>query len=176
VFNGAGPDLRAENDGVAAAARLTWRASTAAPLVLGAAWSRSELNFPTPQATATRAGNAFAAQAELGGFRRGIWILAEASTGDNLVTRERFVGAHVIGSYFVPRPGQRAEGWEPVARVSYGDPDRSVTGDEGLLWTTGVNLYFAGRNRLMLNWESYVPRGDDFATQHAARAQANLHF
>jgi hypothetical protein len=44
-----------------------------------------------------------------------------------------------------------------VARVSWGDPDGAVEGDEGVLLTPGFNVYFAGRNRLMLNWDVFVP-------------------
>jgi hypothetical protein len=174
VFNGAGPDQRDENDGYSAAGRVTWHAS--APIVLGAAWSRRELNWPTSVSPESRSGTAFAVDAELGTFRRGLWVVAELATGDNLGTLERFVGAQAIASYFVATGGTRVEGWEPVVRVSWGDPDRSMAGDEGLLLTPGWNLYFAGRNRLMLNWDVFMPRGDGFETQHAARAQVNLHF
>jgi hypothetical protein len=176
VFNGGGPDQRDENDGYSAAGRVTWRAEGVMPVVLGAAWSRRELNWPTPVSPETRSGDAFAVDAELGTFRRGMWVVAELATGDNLGTLERFVGAQAIASYFVATGGARIEGWEPVGRVSWGDPDRGVAGDEGLLLTPGMNLYFAGRNRLMLNWDVYMPRGDGFDTQHAARAQVNLHF
>jgi hypothetical protein len=176
VFNGVGPDRRAENDGVAAAARLTWRAPVATPLQFGAAWSRSELNHPTAQDTARVAGNAFAVQAELGGFRRGLWLLAEASTGENLAAGERFVGAHAVAAYFHATNSGRVQGVEPAGRISYGDPDRTVAGDDALLLTPGFNLYFPGGNRLMLNWDVFLPRGADFGTQHAARAQVNLQF
>lgn len=176
VFNGTGPDMRDENDGLSAAARVTYRVDAGAPVVLGAAWSRRELNWPLPASPDTRAGNAFALDAEIGGFRRGLWVLAEGTLGDNLVTQERFAGAHVIASYFVGTGGTRIEGWEPVGRVSWGDPDRSVAGDEGMLLTPGINVYFAGRNRFMVNWDVFVPSGDAFSTQHAARAQFNLQF
>lgn len=175
-FNGTGPDLRDENDGKSAAARVSWQTSVGAPLTVGAAWSRRELNWPEPTSAETRAGSAFALDAELGGFRRGLWVLAEAATGDNLATRERFAGAQAIATYFIRTDGARIEGWEPAARVSWGDPDRSISGDEGVLLTPGLNLYFAGRNRLMLNWDVFVPQGEQYATQHAARAQVNLSF
>jgi hypothetical protein len=176
VFNGTGPDMRDENDALSAAARVTWRFDAMTPVVVGAAWSRRELNWPSPSATETRAGNAFAVDAEIGGFRRGLWILAEATTGDNLATQERFTGAHLIASYFVGTGGGRIEGLEPAGRVSWGDPDDTIAGDEGLLLTPGLNIYFAGRNRVMLNWDVFVPNGDAFSTQHAARAQFNLAF
>jgi hypothetical protein len=176
VFNGTGTDQRAENDGLSAAARVTVRALRSTPLTFGAAWSRRELNWPASSSAETRAGNAFGVDAELGTFRRGPWVIAEVTMGDNLATQERFAGAHAIGAYFVGTGGARVEGIEPVARVSWGDPDRTVAGDDGLLVTPGINLYFAGRNRLMLNWDVYMPAGDGMATQHAGRAQFNLQF
>jgi hypothetical protein len=176
VFNGSGPDQRNENDGMSAAGRVAYRLDAGAPLVLGAAWSRRELNWPATASPATRAGNAFALDAELGTFRRGLWVIAEVTSGDNLATEERFVAAQAIAAWFVATGGMRVEGWEPVARVSWGDPDRTVGGDDGLLLTPGINVYFAGRNRLMLNWDVYMPRGDGMDTHHAARAQVNLQF
>jgi hypothetical protein len=81
------------------------------------------------------------------------------------------VGAQAIASYFVATGGARIEGWEPVGRVSWGDPDRGVAGDEGLLLTPGMNLYFAGRNRLMLNWDVYMPRGDGISIRSTPRGR-----
>lgn len=176
VFNGNGPDTRDDNAGVSAAARATWSADPGVPLVLGGAWSRRVVNWPLPQSLDTRSGDAFVADVQLGGYRRGLWLLAEAATGDNLASEERFVGAHAMLALFNAVEGRRIEGWEPVARVSWGDPDRTVTGDEGVLVTPGLNIYFPGRNRLMVNWDVYMPRGDGLRTQHAARAQINLEF
>lgn len=176
VFNGTGADRRDENDRKSFAGRLTWRIADAAPLVLGAAWSHRELNWPTSQSTTTRAGNAFAVDAELGGFRRGWWLIAEAATGDNLATTERFMSAQAVLARYIDTGGRRVEGVEPVGRVSWGDPDRTIDDDAGVLLTPGINLYFLGRNRLMLNWDVYLPEAGAAGTQHAARAQVNLHF
>jgi hypothetical protein len=176
VFNGSGADQRDENDGKSMAGRLTWRAPSGPPLALSVAWSHRELNWPTPQSPDTRSGNAFAVDAQLGEFRRGWWLIGELVTGDNLVSEERFVGGHAIAAWFRPTGGRKVEGVEPVGRISWADPDRSIEGDAGVLLTPGVNFYFFGRSRLMLNWDVYLPEGDGVATQHAARAQVNLQF
>ena len=176
VFNGNGADARDENDGKSLAARVTYALSTTAPLRVGAAWSRRELRWPTVQDATTRTGDAFAVDVELGGLRRGWWVLAEASRGTNLATLERFLGAQAVLARFIAAGGERIEGVEPMARVSYGDPDDSIADDAGLLLTPGVNLYFLGRNRLMFNWDVFVPEGSQFRTQHAGRAQINLYF
>jgi hypothetical protein len=176
VFNGNGADLRDENDGKSLAARVTYELDVGAPLTVGAAWSRRELSWPTAEDTDTRTGDAFEVDAELGGLREGWWLLGELSSGTNLATEERFLGAQGVLARFFETGGTRIEGIEPMARVSYGDPDDSVDDDAGLLLTPGVNLYFIGRNRLMFNWDVFVPESDRFETQHAGRAQINLYF
>ncbi len=102
-------------------------------------------------------------------------MIGEVVTGSTLVVDDSFLAAQGVASYFHP-VGARVDGVEPVARVSWGDARRDVEGDAGLLLTPGVNLYFFGRNRLMLNWDIFVPEGDRFETTHALRAQAQVHF
>jgi hypothetical protein len=176
LFNGNGPDARDENGGKSLAARVTYAIAAGAPITLGAAWSRRELNWPTAADPATRSGDAFEVDVELGGLRQGWWGLAELSSGTNLATEERFLGAQAVAARFMRTGGTRIEGIEPMARVSYGDPDDTVDGDSGMLLTPGLNLYFAGRNRLMFNWDVFVSENDLHETQHAGRAQINLYF
>jgi hypothetical protein len=177
VFNGQGSDVRDENAGLSGAARVSWRSEPGTPVTLAGGWSRRVLNWPQPSSTETRSGNAFGADIEVGGFRRaGMWLLGEVMMGDNLASGERMRGAHVMAALHRPTGGKRLEAWEPVGRVSWGDPDSTVDGDDGVLLTPGFNLYFAGRNRLMLNWDVYLPGGAGLQTQHAARAQINLEF
>ncbi|MEX0907171.1 MAG: porin [Gemmatimonadota bacterium] len=173
IFNGAGPDTRDDNDGKSFAARISYDLDVGVPLSVGGAWSRRELTGVTTDGAGR--GDAFEIDAELGGFRDGPWLLAEGALGDNLATGERFLGALAVLSYFAPTDGDRVEGLEPMVRLSWGDPDRTIEGDAGVLVTPGVNLYFFGRNRLMLNWDVYVPEGE-LDAQHAARAQVNLNF
>jgi hypothetical protein len=176
LFNGAGPDSRDENDAKSLAARVTYALPLDMPVRLGAAWSRRELGIGADDAPETRTGDAFEVDVELGGLRRGWWLLGEVATGRNLVTESRFMGAQGALAYFHATGRARIEGIEPMARVSWGDPDDEIDDDSGVLVTPGVNLYFMGRNRLMFNWDVYMPSSDRFSTQHAGRAQFNLHF
>jgi hypothetical protein len=176
VFNGSGADARDENDAKHLAARATVGVPIGTPLRFGAGFSHAEANVPTLTSTARREGNAFELDAELGGFRNGLWVLAEVTRGTNLATDGTFMGAHGVASYFIGTGGARIEGIEPVARVSWGDPDDDIEDDAGMLVTPGINLYFFGRNRLMFNWDIYMPQNDAIDTQHAGRAQINLHF
>lgn len=96
--------------------------------------------------------------------------------GENLAVDERFIAAQLIAAVYRPLAQGRIEGIEPLARVSWGDPSRDRSGDEGLLLTPGLNLYLPGLNRLMVNWDVYLPRGSGLETAHAFRAQAQIAF
>jgi hypothetical protein len=176
VFNGTGADARDENNAKQLAARVTVAPQVGKPLRLGAGVSHSEMNFPAANSPGRSAGNAVELDAELGGFRNGLWVLAEATGGRNLATDGTFRGAQGVVSYFLGTGTGRIEGVEPVARVSWGDPDDDIDDDAGLLVTPGINLYFFGRNRLMFNWDIYMAQNDAIDTHYAGRAQINLHF
>jgi hypothetical protein len=127
-------------------------------------------------APGTPDGTAFGVDFELGDFRGdGLHVIAEATTGDNIVSEESFLAAQAMLSWFRPTSG-RVEGIEPLFRLSWGDPDGEVEEDAAMLLTPGVNVYFTGRTRLQLNWEFFVPQGDRFEMHHALRAQAQLAF
>lgn len=182
VFNGQGPDQQDENGRKSFAGRLTVQPWETFPLVLGAGVSYHELAFDgllDGVAVVDRelSGTALEVDAEWGEFRRpGLRVLAEATTGDNLAVDEPFVAAQGIVAYFRPVDGERIEGIEPVGRVSFGDPSIDRDGDEGWLLTPGVNVYFFGRNRLMLNWDVFLPGAEQFEAANALRAQAQIYF
>jgi len=172
VFNGTGEDASDGNDAKSFAARATVGVGTL-PLSVGGAVSYREVGAGDE----SNGGTAFAFDAEWGGFRRpGLRVLAESTAGENYFADETFLGAHLMASWYHALDGGRVEGVEPVARVSWGDPNREVDGDAGVLITPGFNLYFMGRNRLSLNWDVFVPQDDRFSTEHGLRAQAQFAF
>ena len=63
---------------------------------------------------------------------------------------------------------QRRVGAEPQLSAALDD-------DDALLLVPGLNVFFAGRNKLSLNWEVFRPMGSTFKTYHALRAQAQLY-
>jgi hypothetical protein len=173
VFNGTGSDTRDNTDGKGFAARVTMQLPVRAPLTIGAGVSRQEIMLDGEEEVD---GTAFEVDAELGGFRRpGIHVLGEAMMGTNLAVDERMMGIQGVVSWFAPASG-RIEGFEPLGRLSWADPNGEIDGDEGLLVTPGFNVYFVGRTRLMLNWDVFVPADDRFETVHAMRAQAQVAF
>ncbi len=177
VFNGPPSDRTDDTNGKSLAGRATLRLPVSVPLTLGAGVSTREVRLRTVPSILTRDGVAFEVDLELGDFRRpGIHIMAEASTGTNLGVAEEFAAAQLIGAWFQPVTGQRFEGWEIAGRVGYGDASRAIEGDDALFLTPGVNIYFTGRNRLMLNWDVFLPQGASFQNANAIRAQAQIYF
>lgn len=177
VFNGTGSDTNDDTNGKSIAGRATFRVLTSIPLTVGAGISTREHRVTSTPVILTVDGTAYELDFELGDFRRkGIHLLGEATTGTNLAADETFRAAQLIAAWFQPVEEARIEGWEIAGRVSWGNPDDSAEGDEGTLFTPGFNVYFTGRNRLMLNWDVYLPGGANFHREHALRAQAQVYF
>jgi hypothetical protein len=172
VFNGAGPDVPDENARKSLAGRLV-RQIGATPLQLGAAVSYRELAVGAETVDGWAAGGELA----YGAHRRpGLWLLAEAATGDNLATGGRFVAAQAVATWHHAVGSPRLDGWELVGRASWADPDRGIDGDEALLLTPGVTLYLDSRFRVLANWDVFLPAGDRFGAENSLRVQAQLHF
>ena len=171
VFNGEGADSRDVNDDKTAAARFTVTPAAGTPLELAAGVQRRD--------TPGENGWAYEFDAEWGALGSpGVHLLAEAAFGDDLTspTDASFTGVHGILSWYGALSGQRFQGLEVVGRASWGDPNGDLDDDEGLLLTPGLNLYVFGRNRIMANWDVYLPSGDAFEAQNAFRAQAQIYF
>ncbi|MDX1676039.1 MAG: porin, partial [Longimicrobiales bacterium] len=178
VFNGEGTNTRETEASKAWAARLSY--GIGEDLVVGGAVSVQ----PTGQFDVNGdeiAATAFAVDAEYGEFRGdGLHVMAEAMVGDNpllLVGDEppTMVGLQAVAAWFSPLDG-RIEGWEPVLRVSWADPDTGIDSDEGTLITPGVSLYFSGRNRLMVNADAYLPAASGLDTEYSLVAQFQIYF
>ena len=116
-------------------------------------------------ATSLHRGTAWAVHTEIGSFSPGLHFLGEVAWGDfNPVTGTDFLGAQGWLAYRTGPLGPVITNLEPVARVSLGDLDGLVTdalrAQEGVLVTPGVNVYFGPLNRLMLNYDFWIPDGD----------------
>lgn len=180
VFNGEGANTREVEGSKAFAARLTY--AVAEPFTLGVA-AGSQPSGVFGQDGDEIQVQAFSVDAEYGTFRgEGLHLIAEAMTGENPLVFDAgtedpatMTGAHVVAAWFVPREGGRVEGLEPVLRLSWGDPGGDAN-DPGLLVTPGANVYFSGRNRLMVNGEAYFPGQSELDTAYALVAQLQIYF
>ena len=176
IFGGEGANTRESDGSKAFAARVT--AAPVAGLLVGAAVSSRPGVFDAlgDEEHAT----AFAVDLEWGGFREeGLRVMAEAMMGDNPLLDPAddpsMRGLQAAASWFAPRDG-RVEGVEPLLRVSWADPDTDVDDNEGTLVTPGINFYFTGRNRLMINGEAYVPAQDGVDTQYGLEVRMQIYF
>jgi hypothetical protein len=177
VFNGTGSDRPDDSDEKSYAARLTYKLPIDLPVTLGAALSHREYRVTNTPAITTNDGTAYEVDVEVGAFRRkGFRLLGEVALGDNLSVADEFLGGQAILAWFYPLENARFEGIELAARASYGDPQRDVDNDGAWLFTPGINLYFFGRNRLMLNWDFFHPSDERFSSENALRAQAQIVF
>ncbi len=132
-----------------------------------------------PVDNGTRYGSAFGADLELGDFlESGPHVLVGIMTGDNWAAGDAatFLTGQVIYMHFFPLAERSwiVQGFEPLARISWGDPDRRRANDHGLLLTPGLMVYFTPRFRVGAGLDVWEPRSGDRACSF--RAQAYLRF
>jgi hypothetical protein len=136
--------------------------------------------------------SAFGLDAEWGGFRPGLHVIADFATGDNVpvsggfrVNSGRntanlrnsadsnvvtFRGLHLIGAYRIPTTGsdtRLVKIVEPAVRFDYTDPNTSVSNDQGILITPVLNLYFANSVELRAGMDLYFYKDATGASQSA---------
>ena len=177
VFNGSGQSARDVNDAKSLAGRLTYQPFDAPfEIGAGASWRDAALTDALGQSY-TEQGLAVEVDVAWGGFRRpGLSFVAEAMQAENFQFEDPMIGAQAVASWFQPLAASRVEGVEPLLRASFGDPSTKMEATSGVLLTPGINLYFHGRNRLMLNWDYFMPESDALETEHAIRGQLQLYF
>lgn len=177
VFNGEGANAREVDGSKALAGRLTY--ALLPSLVIGGAVSDQPMRL-FEGADEVRS-SAVELDATWGAFRaeglhvRAEWMLGENPLADPAAAPATMTGVHGLVSWFHPRAG-RVEGVEPVLRLGWADPDTGADGDEGVLLTPGLNFYFDGRNRLMVNGDVYLPGQDVLDPELALVAQLQVYF
>ncbi|HEX7240767.1 MAG TPA: porin [Longimicrobiaceae bacterium] len=162
VFNGPARAQAAELDSYQLAARAAFR--PAKRLKVGASYSGRDFVVTEGEPEESRRllwGNAVALDVEYGAYAPGLHLVGELSYGDyNPSVDARFLGAQGWLGYRTGALGRRLTAAEPVLRVSHGDPSANGKGDEdggGTLVTPGLNFYFGPLNRIMLNYDLWLP-------------------
>ncbi len=132
---------------------------------------------------------AFGGDVEVGNFDRGVHFQGGLITGDDWMTLvagtpATFLAAQGILTYKLPvspaacRPEANSRCFlsavEPVARVSWADPDTDLADDEAILATGGLVLHLVGRNKLAANVDVWIPQVGD--TEWSLKVQSYLHF
>ncbi len=124
------------------------------------------------------------ADMEWGDWKSGPHVQAGAVWGENWdawgageTEAPRFTAAQLIGAWkFGVDDNRYVEAVEPLIRVSYADPDGDTADDGGVLVTPGVQFFFAGRNKVALNVDIFLPEADGEETEYSIKAQSSVHF
>lgn len=141
-------------------------------------------------ADSSKTTTAFGLDLEYGGFRPGWHVIADFATGDNVPTNRRinsgrntgnlvntadsnvvtFRALSLVGAYRIATRGadtRIVKTVEPALRIDYADPNTSVSNDQGILFTPGVNVYFANSVilRTALDWYQYEVGGTSFTAR-----------
>ncbi len=175
VTNGTGQNRVDENGAKSFTGRLTF-----SPLDDVAIGANLALHDYVDPATRNEYATAFGGDVEIGNYSQGLHVQAGVVAGDNWANLlaggpSTFLTAQGIVTYKVPVSGSPfVSAIEPVGRVSWGDPDTDLSDDEGLLFTPGLVVYFAGRNKVGANLDIWSPAAGDL--EWSLKVQSYLHF
>jgi len=123
---------------------------------------------------------AWGADVEVGDWRDGLHLQAGLASGDNWKELDAggeaapFMAYQGMLSYYVPLDDPRWSGVEPLARVSFADPNGDADDDGAVIFTPGLMLYVQGRNKIGFNLDMFSPQTGD--TEYSFKMQAFLYF
>ncbi len=176
LTNGTGTGGADENSGKSLAGRLSVRLTGSVRL----SGNVARHDFITGHG-GTEVATAVGGDLEIGRFREGSHLQLGVVSGENWRLKDssqdgiaRFLTAQAVLSRFFAWRGDGWEGVEPMARLSWGDPDRGTDGDAGLLVTPGVFLYVKGKNRIGANLDLYRSGSGD--TEFSFKLQTYLYY
>ena len=135
--------------------------------------------------------SAFGIDAEWGGFRPGLHVIADFATGDNVLLARRitsgrntgnvrnsadsnvatFMGVSIITAYRLATKGSDTRVIkiiEPAIRFDFADPNTDTDNDQGILITPVLNIYFANSVQLRAGMDFYMYK-DAAGTSRSAR-------
>ena len=137
----------------------------------------------------SRRTSAWDADLEWGGFRPGLHVIADLAGGDNVRLADRvnagrntgnvrtsadttiatFLGTSVVASWRIPVGGtsSRIRMLEPALRIDWLDPERGVNGDDGLLLTPVLGIFFGETEEVKIGMDVYRYRAA--GVSHTAR-------
>lgn len=175
VTNGTGLNTSDENSRKSASGRVTFAVADDVS-VSGQVALHDYVDPAADDANAV----AFGADVQYGTWRDGLLVQASVVSGDNWMLDPvtdgppDFLTFQGVASYYQPVNGDRVEGIEPIARVSWGDPDRDTDDDSGLLITPGFMVYIMGRSKIGANLDVYSPSTGD--SEFSFKVQTFLYF
>ncbi len=124
---------------------------------------------------------AYGGDVEIGNYGDELHVQAGVISGQNWRNLDAsgdpstFVAAQAVVSYRFPVTGSdRFTAIEPLARLSWADPDTDAAQAGGWLFTPGVALHITGRNMLVANIDVWSP--DIGGTEWSFKFQSFLHY
>jgi hypothetical protein len=121
-------------------------------------------DFVHPVTGADRFTTGWGADVEIGTYASGPHVQAGVAGGGNWTIGTTatevasFLAGQVIATYQAPLGHRYVRAIEPVARLSWGDPDTDTADDGGWLVTPGVILHFGGRTAWHANLDLWMPQ------------------
>jgi hypothetical protein len=179
VTNGSGAVLADENDAKSFSGRLGFQATPD----LHIAANLGAHDYLHPTRAADEHAVAYGGDIEWGAYLQpGVHVQAGFLRGQNWKNLDAagdpstFTTAQAMISYRSPiQSSSRFEAVEPVARVSWADPDKARTDNGGgWLLTPGVAFHLSGRNMLVANVDGWFPTEGD--VQWSLKMQAMVYF
>ncbi len=175
LTNGAGLNARENNDTKSVAGRAA--ISLSEGLTLGGGFSVHD--YPREDGGGNGFGSAFATDLEVGHYLTpGPHLQAGIMSGDNWKAGENvsFLTGQIVYMHYVPlgSDGGTVAAVEPVARISWGDPDRDRSADDGVLLTPGLMVYLQDRIRVGTSLDIWDPNQGD--TELSFKIQTYLWF
>lgn len=121
-----------------------------------------------------RRGSAFAIDARYGAFDEpGVHAVAEWSAGVvDPFTGDRYRGGQLWTAVRSRPVSEVIAGVEPMLRLGFGRVDGERAVDGGVLLTPGLNVYFGGGNRVMANYDVWLPERGKTASSFKLQLQA----
>lgn len=175
LTNGTGLNTADENDSKSFSGRVAYRVNDDVVV----AGQMAVHDYVDADGNASAFG--FGGDVEVGTWRDGWHVRGAVVGGDNWQSLDpatldpaSFLTLQGIVTYYHPLQGSRFAGVEPLARVSWADPDTDAADDTGLLLTPGLALYISGRNRIAADLDVYSPQGQD--KEFSFKVQTTLYF
>ena len=141
-------------------------------------------DYLNPVLSKDQHGLAWGADLEYGSYGSpGVHLKAGMIFGDNwkkldsLGKPSAFSSFQTILSYRKSVPNTTlVEFIEPLVRVSWGNPDRNISDDGGMLSTLGFVTHFIGRNKIAVNVDTWNPALGSLPTEFSLKIQSYFHF
>ncbi len=176
ITNGTGADKRDKNGTKSYTARVVVQA--ASHVRLGANVGVHDYFGST---TANEYAVAYGGDIEIGRYGEEIHLQAGFLAGQNWLNLDAtgdpstFLTAQGVVSYRLPITGSsHFTAVEPLARLSWADPNTDAANAGGWLFTPGIALRMAGRNMLVANVDVWSPAAGD--SEWSFKFQSFLHF